>query len=234
MRDVTHFSSLAEALGPDAGPTALYVSAGSDTMPFVFLHPKFLAQRGIDPAIAPNAIVYVDRERRAMPLFFNDERTLIETNTLQRITVGEVPGALMTVDVSSTEPGGERETTVLFLETSNEDVYRMAADEGWTPDMFIGVCDGCRFGGNEGCENSLRAERTPLRFLGLPRWWVTEHFYPISGSFAPGDVIGGDRTFPARFRKVGLLNPRWGTYGATLFGATLFEVKQAHPLEIAQ
>ena len=234
MRAVTHFSSLAEALGRDAGPTALYVSAGSDTMPFVFLHPKFLADRGLDPAIAPNAIVYVDRGGPAMPLFFDDERTLIETNTLERITVGKFSGALMTVGVSSTEPGWERETTVVFLETSNEDIYTMAGDEGWRPDMFIGVCDGCRFGGNQGCENSLDAERTPLRFLGLPRWWVTEHFFPLSGSFAPGDVIGGDRTFPARFRKVGLLSPKWGRYGATLLGATLFEVEPAHPLEIAQ
>ena len=199
---------------------------GRDTMPFVFLHPRFLEQRGMSPAIAPTTFVYVDHRRPAGPLFFEDEHTSIETNTLTRIAFDKVGGAMMTVDVSSTEAGREREARVVYLETTNEHLYRMAQREGWTPDVFIGVCDGCRFGGNPGCDNSLDPGRTPLRFLGSPRWWVTEHFSPLSGSFAPGDVVSSpDPLFPARFRKVGLLSPKWGTYGVTMFGATVFEVE---------
>ena len=49
---------------------------------------------------------------------------------------------------------------------------------------------------------------------------------PLSGHFGPEDVIDRlDPDFPVRFVKSGMLSPAWGTYGSTLFGATVFRVE---------
>jgi hypothetical protein len=219
--------SLTGTLSQLGGETvALYVSSGSDTMPFTFLHPRFLASRGMPDVAAPDTFIFVDRTARPGKLAFEDGEVHIETVDIASCEVAGLRGAMLTVRLRAREAGWERDARVLRLQASNEDVYGLAADERWTPEMFIGVCDGCRMGGNDGCENSLDLQRSPLRWLEPPRWWVTEHFYPLGGHVGVGDTVWSrDPAFPVVFRKVGLLSPRWGTYRATLFGATVFSVE---------
>lgn len=223
------FSTMRQALATLEEPhraTALYVSSGSDTKPFAFLHPMFLTERGLIEVPAPTTYVFVDNGVKAGALGFEDGRTRITTLTHSPVRVAGRAGSILEVCLESDEAGWNRTCKVLRLEASNDDVYRIAAKEGWTPDMFIAVCDGCRLGGNDRCENSLSLEESPLRLLEPPAWWVTEHFTPLSGHFGPEDVIDGlDPDFPVRFVKLGMLSPAWGTYGATLFGATVFRVE---------
>lgn len=120
--------------------------------------------------------------------------------------------SILEVSLESDEAGWDRACKVLRLEASTDDLYRIPAKKRWTPDMFIGVCDGCRLGDNHRCENSLALEESPLRLLEPPAWWVTEHFTPLFGHFGPEDVIYGlESAFPVRFVKLGMLSPAWGT-----------------------
>jgi hypothetical protein len=78
------FSTLRQALAALGEPhsvTALYVSSGSDTKPFAFLHPMFLTERGLIEVPAPTCYVFADKGVKADALGFEDARTRITTLT---------------------------------------------------------------------------------------------------------------------------------------------------------
>jgi hypothetical protein len=101
------------------------------------------------------------------------------------------------------------------------------------PDVFIGVCYGCRWGGNpkEFCVNRLdvppgmpQARADAIR---VPQWWIADHFKdvrPIAELGVGGLIRSSDPRFPFAYRKRALLSSDWGKYaGPARAGATLFE-----------
>jgi hypothetical protein len=230
---IERFWTIADLVaGLGAGPgavTALYPSAGHDTKPFTFLGPAFLVHRGVDMP-APEVYVYVDhtepRDEKAAGLFFHDDRTRIRSTDVREATLRSYPVRLMRVVVKADE--GEREIAVARIRVPNELAYGLCRDQGWSPDVFIGVLDGERFGGQVPpgwCENSLRLYGSAMTaFARPPRWWVADHFRPAVHHLAEGDVVRSpDPEFPVEFRKVRLLSSDWG-HTTQLFGATVFEV----------
>lgn len=220
------------ALGVRRGDvTALYASARDDTGPFGFLHPAFLARRGV-PMPAPTAYVYVDKagpgDSFGPRLAFEDPQTRVWTSEVYEVRVAGHPAWALEVETETGDPSERRTCRVLRIRTRNDEVFRLCAAEGWTPQVFIAVKDGCAMGGNEGCENSLELEGSPLRYLpGLPGWWVTDHLGRLRGGWCvPGRLITSpDPAFPVAFRKVALLSTGWGFERRPFCGATVFEVE---------
>jgi hypothetical protein len=221
-----------QELAGDPPVTALYASAGADTKPFTFTHPEFLARRGLSDVPAPNVFVFVDRGRQPAP-GFRDVATRIETLTEESVTVGGIGMRLLSVRFTSTSLA-TRTLAVVAIEADNERMSAIWHREAWVPEIFIGVCDGCRSGGNRHCVNRLEAppgmpaslaERVPA-----PPWWITDHFANVRtfGGLRNGDCVESlDGGFPLRFRKRALLSSDWGTYGgSTVRGATLFSVER--------
>lgn len=211
---------------------ALYASAGGDTRALVFLHPDFLRAREAAAVPAPNVFIFVDRDPQGDPSFV-DGRTDLTADALERIVIAGLPGWLRKVRYT---PGPEdtrgyaaRSVAVIGIEASNEVVSAAMAREDWVPDVFIGVCDGCSFGGNKNCVNDLSRrglDAATAARVRVPRWWVTDHFKDAewSGDF----VISTDRSFPFRFRRVALLTTDWGRYNwGTRPGTMVYEVARA-------
>jgi hypothetical protein len=212
--------------------TALYASAGSDTKPLTFTHPRHLADCGVSSVPSPNLFVYVDRGDDSA-LSFGDALTSIATVTEEPIELAGISGRLLLVHWRS-ETHDDRTLAVVRLRTENETLARHAWQEGWVPDLFIGVCDGCRFGGNQHCVNKLALPRGMPESLAsrvpTPRWWITDHFQGARpyGRLEPGDLVEAeDRRFPFRFKMLALLSQTWGHYRSHgIPGATLFEVER--------
>ena len=103
------------------------------------------------------------------------------------------------------------------------------------PDLFIGVCDGCAFGGNDHCVNRLTTwgrRAGVVERIALPRWWIADHFTSanIPDPIPAGSVVtSSELGFPYQLRKRALLSTEWSRYGgwSALGGATLFEVEAA-------
>lgn len=229
MENFTGIGGVIEALG--GSHTALYVSAGSDTMPFSFLSEAFLARRGV-AMLSPDAYVFVDREKAPGRLGYADKRTAVETSSIRKVSVGGHPAAVLDVLWRDLETGDERHVPVARIRASNQDAFGICQRDGWTPETVVAVCDGCAHGfqdplegrGGFRCENDLDDETTALAFLpGTPRWWITDHFRPMGGSVRPGEGFAS-RAFPVGFRKVALLSSDWGHPWEPLNGATAFEV----------
>lgn len=232
MSGIERFKAIADlvaALAPRPDPvTALYPSAGRDTMPFTFLGSAFLAHRGIDMP-APEVFVFIDHSEpndvEDAALSFRDDRTEIRALDVREARVGDHPAWLMRVAVS--DDGVEHEAGVARIRAWNTPAYWLCG--GFTPDVFIGVRDGEGFGGqvpHGACENSLVLHTSPMTWFRSrpPRWWVTDHFRPAVRGLAEGDMVRSpDRDFPVAFRKVRLLSSQWGNI-TQLFGATVFEV----------
>lgn len=215
--------------------TALYVSAGTDTAPFMFLHDGFRRHRGAWGPPTPDLFIYVDmllptpgggnrltyRERK------RDNALVVETTALQPLEVEGHHANLLEVAFHSDIADEERSYTVLRIQALNETVLDLCRQADWSPDIYIAVCDGDAFGGNYRCENSLHPELSPfLTFTHPPRWWVTDHFSPRNDgrSFESGDFFPVPDGFPHNIRKVALLSSDWGHPWPPLHGATSFEV----------
>lgn len=215
--------------------TALYVSAGNDTAPFMFLHDGFRRHRGAWGPPTPDLYVYVDmlfpsagqasrltyRERK------RDNALVVETIGAHELDVEGHVASILSVEFHSDVAEEERRYTVLRICALNEEVLTMCRDAQWSPDVFIAVCDGDAFGGNYRCENSLSPEHSPfLTFAKPPRWWVTDHFTPRNDwrSFESGDLFPVPEGFPYTIRKIALLSSDWGHPWPPLNGATSFEV----------
>ena len=122
---------------------------------------------------------------------------------------------------------------------TNDEFADLALSEGWTPQWFIGVCDGCgAFGGNHRCECDLEPTHSiPLR-LGA-RYWVTDHLHraDVQGTREGGerDLVNGqlvrsrDSAFPVGLRQVVFLSTGWRSRVADTIrlwgGARVFEVE---------
>ncbi|MFN8188070.1 MAG: hypothetical protein U0R69_13455 [Gaiellales bacterium] len=222
--------------------TVLCASSGTDTCALTFTHPAFLRQRGLVGLPAVGLYVYLDRTSREVPTVeFDDGLTQIRVQRAESLRVSGIEGHLLTVEwqglADSSHPEyGRRRVLVALLTTQNEAAASLFRTQQWVPDLFIGVCDGCRFGGNTQCVNQLTRHGVPraqLSRVPVSRWWITDHFtdcreYP--GELRNGDLVeSNDADFPLRFRKVALLSSEWGRYRNSghppLRGATLFEVE---------
>lgn len=213
--------------------TALYPSAGSDSYQYTFLHPEFLARRGIDQVPAPSVFVLVDR-RDQDPPEFDDRATRIETLESEPVRAG---GLEMRVDpvVHASDTFADRELTVIAVTADNRAVQPVWHREGWVSDLFIGVCDGCAFGGNprQACVDRLdvpsRMPQAEAEAVRIPRWWVTDHFRDAKpfAELGVGEIVESiDPRFPFVFRKLALLASDWGRYGGPVMaGATMFEAE---------
>lgn len=245
MATYTSVADLLTSLGVGgAAPWSLYASAGSDTHPVVYLGKQALehkagaqcASLGLDPPEAPALQVMVDASVDPFGDFeWRDDRTVVTAAAdPEPVTVGGWTGSLTRVSFESTYEGWSPEVvSVLRLKGKNEDFAQQVAAEGLAPSMFVGVTDGCRFGGNRHCVNrlidphGLRAQRSHL----VSPWWVTDHF----GDSAPGTALeagtvirSAHEGFPFQFRAVAMLSETWGRYAGPGFGGTwLFRVEPA-------
>ncbi len=112
------------------------------------------------------------------------------------------------------------------LLTLNAQVGRAAIDDAFVPYIFIGVCDGCRFGGNDQCVNRLDRQAHMER---MPEYWVTDHFEnsDLGCQISRGGTVKSlDEAYNWEFEKLALLSSSWGKYNPTLGGATLFKVNR--------
>jgi hypothetical protein len=237
MESFATTASLIEATGArsligDPPVTALYASAGADTRQYTFLHPEFLSRHELRNVPAPNVFVLVDHRQQPDPKF-SDPATTIKTLSSEPVQASGIAMRLSHVRYTS-DQFGARDFAVLTIRADNRAVQPIWHREGWIPEIFIGVCDGCRYGGNppEFCVNRLAVPTAmPLAeaaAVPVPRWWVTDHFLDNKpfAELGRGDLVeSADDRFPFKFRKLALLSSEWGGYGGSvLLGATLFEV----------
>jgi hypothetical protein len=209
--------------------TALYASAGTDTRAITFTGPEFFEARHVGFVPSPNLFIYIDR-RKQEALHFEDASTSIKTVDEGPLTLAGALGRLLRVRFESATHG-RRECVIALLREENAHIAGLVRRDGWAPDVFIGVTDGCRFGGNDGnCVNDLRLPAglppSMAREVLAPRWWITDHFpnHRPFGELRNGDYLESkDPEFPMRFRKLALLSSDWGRYASPqLRGATLF------------
>ncbi|MFH0826170.1 MAG: hypothetical protein V2B18_25745, partial [Pseudomonadota bacterium] len=222
---------------------AVYPCAGMDTMPFTFTHPEVYKHRRVSAVPSPNVFVYIDKEdpfdRDDPTLTLNDGRTRIETKAAGRIKVDNRRGYQFDIIWQSLDSPDwmtvrERHLMVLYVIADWRWFAVHQHNVGWVPDTFIGVCDGCSFGGNPECVNPLTTHGLPhfvLRDTPVSKYYITDHFKnakPV-GNLRDGDSIYSmDDRFPYRFKKLALLGSDWGLYGRAgeMRGATLFELER--------
>jgi hypothetical protein len=221
----------ARLAGTEPRPSALYLAAGDDTRPFVFLQSAFLASHSAADVPAPAVFVYVDRKPAEMlPLDWSNthpsgRETLVDSRPM--VTVGVVV-------LGSDDPASRRRFGLVRLQARDQEVIRWMRDEGWLPDVAVTVRDGCNgFGGQERgrCEAQLRRRDNQLASLVGPqqiRWWVTDHFKgirePVTSPLRDGDEVrSSDDEFDLVLRLRARLSAEWGWDGGCVQGATLFE-----------
>ncbi len=219
-----------------ARTTALYASAGADTKILVFTEPNFLAERGVGIVGNISTYVLLDSNQTLLAekggLKFSDSRTTITSRLTERGSLWGFDAGLFEVTVVTER--GTRVCEVVRVSVSNEQFAPTAAAHSWVPKVFVGVTDGCRFGGNDNCVNRLDLgglSAAAVRRVSLPSWWITDHF---ADAVVPDTLpVGGrvesrDSRFPACFQKLALLSTDWGAYGGhgstAIGGATVFSV----------
>jgi hypothetical protein len=166
---------------------------------------------------------------------FSDDSTTIETVDSEPVRAGGIDMRLARVRYTSTS-FARRDLAVISIKADNRHIQPVWHREGWLPELFIGVCDGCRYGGNpsDACVNRLdvpsdmsRSEADQVR---VPKWWITDHFRDVRsyGELRPGDHVESlDERFPFTYKKIALLSSDWGTYAdSAMAGATLFSVER--------
>lgn len=248
MRD---FAQIGEAVRFAVGeewceaPTAeaLYVSSGTDCKALTFTHPSFLARqlgREIEP---PKFFVYVDNgvDPAESSLSFDDGRTEIRTVEQESCELHGFTAQLARVRMRSPELDSEKgaelrpgDLAVLRVRADNEEFAQAAIAEEWWPSYFIGVCDGCNYGGNSRCENQIHDPESsiPLR-LKIPAW-ITDHL-PGSTLKWADDPENGEEIQPAgeelpySIHQAAFLNTKWRssffTRGRLRGGARLFTLR---------
>lgn len=231
---------------------ALYASAARDTKVLTFLHPEFLSKRSKSQISKIDLFILLDRfyalgeERQdddiSADLSYMDEETTIIQSNDQELKIDQFPARMVDITwTSNLADVKSYETKVLFVRCDNAQFSAICQRERWAPDVFIGVCDGCRFCMNDHCVNELKTHGMPremMQRVALPRWWITDHFgncqmLDEAGTrevqeLRDGDLVRSlDPEFPVQFRKIGLLSSDWGDYGrVTAFrGANLFELE---------
>jgi hypothetical protein len=222
--------TMAEFLRREGVPdvvSALYLSAGEDTMPFSFLSPAFLSHRGVEGFAWPQVFVYVDKRKpfgRAAGLSFQDDRgTVVQTTAVERLTVNGLPSWALDVRADARHPESSLAAKVLRIRADNQQVLPMIAKSAWTPEVVITVCDGCAMGGQEEgrCDNDLADPTSIVRYLtDAPRWWVTDHWTPRGWLPILGDGPGWE------FHRVTPLSSEWGHPWLPLHGANLFRIRK--------
>ncbi len=168
------------------------------------------------------------------PLEFKDDVTRVSTlRDPEPVTLERMSGSLSQIRFESVRDGWEpADAWVLRLQASNEDLSRHLAESGAVPSMFVGVTDGCSFGGNTKCVNRLNnprgtGVRDPSR---ISAWWVTDHFAdstPRNGIECGTVVSSTNAGFPFEFVAVANLSSEWGTYRRGFGGTWLFSVRPA-------
>jgi hypothetical protein len=218
--------------------SALYASAGQCTKAPVYLRPEVLTERGLTDVRVPEFMVYADKDQpfdsQSFALSFDDDdRTMVETVEVVPIASFGVPARLLRVHVAS-DRFPDRQVAVLRLKIENEDLAILAIAEDWSPEWFIGICDGCAgYGGNMECDGASHCENEiedygvsiPLR-LGV-RYWVTDHFSSSAGRFGlPSEEPEGTLDLPsgARLRQVAFLTSHWDSSNFDC-GSRIFEVR---------
>jgi hypothetical protein len=101
---------------------------------------------------------------------------------------------------------------------------------GWVPDVFIGVSDGCRWGGNPRCVNRLTTwgKGAEAGRVAVPKWWISDHLDDAREA-GPGLFESIEAGFRHHFVKRGLLATQRGhDRSPGICGATLFEVVPTH------
>ncbi len=205
-------------------------------MALTFTHPGFLRERNAGVLGDIGLYIYVDRLYPAAPfdaiLDFQDAETVLKTEAVEPLAVAGFSGYLLRMRHQSTF--GVRDLWVARLKGENEEFSSVLRRLALLPDIFIGVCDGCAFGGNEHCVNRLTTPgltSSQARGISVPRWWITDHFMgaTIPTSLPTGTLVTGPKGFPWSFRKLALLSTEWGNYGgwSAIGGATAFEVVPA-------
>ena len=151
----------------------LYVSAGTDTRPFTYLRPGVIPGDVVAEESLPRFFVFVDMAepgREEVALSFEDDRSRIET--IDHHALGRGPwefASLLRVRIGS-DLYPNREYAVLRIRGGNEEITQEALAEGWAPDWFIGVRDGCG-----GCFNIIDSpeQSIPVR-LGVSFWLTND------------------------------------------------------------
>jgi hypothetical protein len=187
---------------PEGSLSCLYVSAGMDTRPLTYLRPEVIPEEVVADWVLPRFFVFVDRDQPAdgddLSLEFDDGRTRVET--IEERTVDSETrdmAALLRIRLRS-DRFPVREYAVLRICGDNEAICQESLSEGWAPDWFIGVRDGCG-----GCFNIIDSpERSiPLR-LGVSFWLTNDlggygltddHFNRLHGFGHSIPVPGGQR-----------------------------------------
>ncbi|WP_217924679.1 hypothetical protein [Miltoncostaea oceani] len=226
-------SAAADQVGHPAAGVALYPSAGADTMPLIQLSKaRCLAAIGDGPQ-AVGVFAYVDNQPVLEPraqLAFKDARTSIETAQSIPVSIAGRPAWMLSVRVTSHSERWSTVCAVIRIEADNSVVASWCEKEGWRPDIFIGVCDGCgAFGGNQGrCVNALHGSG----FLGpqTPDWWITDHFPSAEPPrFEGSHVLSTEDGFPYALRRVARMGGWPGGYGRwhpEVRGSTLYRVER--------
>ena len=239
MQTIAAVIRQAEAWLGQASVTAVYPCSGFDTRAFTFLHPDFLGHRNASTCPGPNLFVYIDNEKflpsEQSCFDFDDARTRVDVVSSQKIELQGIAATLNLVSHKSLAAPEwcrtpDRRVAVLFLRSDWEKTPGLFLRSGFVPDVFIGVTDGCGFGGNRSCVNRLDSMALPdelLRSIPLPRHFVTDHFEnaEVPNPLETGGMVRSmDRRLPFAFRKIALLSSQWGRYGSgPVGGATLFE-----------
>ncbi|MFP4477654.1 MAG: hypothetical protein ACLFOY_18995 [Desulfatibacillaceae bacterium] len=222
---------------PHAVSTALYPCAGIDLLAVARTRPEHYAALDVKGAPSPDVFLYVDT---ADPIEggnrfgFEDDFCRIGHAGLLSGALGGHPCHEVHLNVESGARGGEEKagfTVVLLCVTASHQEFADVVDsEGFLPDMFIGVTDGCILGGNKSCVNQLvlrQEHQKTYKDRCMPGWYVTDHFrncLPMKNP-VPGTVVRStEPAFPHAFELVARLDSGWGEYSrhSPLKGATLF------------
>lgn len=217
---------------PEGFTSALYVSAGTDTKAPVYLRNERFESEVAADITAPDFFVYVDQRhplRLGRPeLSHRDDRTQVETVDKIPFRSLDVRGHMVLLKITS-DRHPDRQVVVLRLRMKNEDFALAALAEGWSPEWFIGVCDGCAgWGGNTRCENEVRdaSSSIPIR-LGV-RYWVTDHLncidVPLPSEGETGEFITNLPNGSA-LRQVAFLSNDWSSSNFR-YGSRIFEVME--------
>jgi hypothetical protein len=216
-------------MGCENGATvALYPSAGADSQVFTFTHPSFLKKRGVRDFPKISLYVLLDDQSCAVPLTFKDDSTqIVLEGEVEEIDVHGFEAFLYRMKYLSKRYRKPHGFMVLQIRCRNRDFAAVAHPE-WMPEVCIGVCDGCVFGGNDHCVNDISCRA--LKGARTSEWYITDHF---SGAHIPnplspgGFVTSKDPEFPFVFEKRALLSSNWGGYGdwSCMKGAALFRVR---------
>ena len=165
-----------ERLDGERPPVVAYVSAGDDAGALAALHPVAMRQWDSRPFAAPELFVHVDARDAELNL---DE--LPRDFGAQQIAAREaiswmgIEGHRTRFEVWSMPRQAPHEVTVVQLQATNAAFSLRAARAGFTPDILIVKCCGCRnFGQNHRCELQLGVPPAASGWGPPYRWLIAD------------------------------------------------------------